>query len=121
MNPDKLVSAFRDLGPQDLNVFAQFLADHLYDARLRDGRLVKQGDVITTKEWLTEVADAATVRDFALDTKAPAQRVLGHRPLVMLGQLSCPGCSHHHGSREKCGYYLGEGRFCECPLQQVPA
>lgn len=118
MNPDKLVSAFRDLGPQDLNVFAQFLADHLYDARLRDGRLVKDGgDAITTKEWLLEVADAATIRDFPDDTKAPTQRVLGQRPFVMLDQHKCPDCDHEHGGRDHCGYYLGEGNICRCPTK----
>ena len=32
---------------------------------------------------------------------------------------TCPDCQHEHGLGETCRYYLGEGKFCECPSRRA--
>ncbi len=33
---------------------------------------------------------------------------------------SCPDCGHEHiPGGDRCGHYLGEGKFCECPSRRA--
>lgn len=32
---------------------------------------------------------------------------------------TCPDCSHEHSpGAETCRFYLGNGKFCECPVEE---
>jgi hypothetical protein len=59
MTSADLVSTLRTLGPQDLSVLFGYLADHLYELHLADGRSLSQCDIIGVKECLLELAAAA--------------------------------------------------------------
>lgn len=57
MTSAELICDLRIIGPQDLCVVLQYLADYLYEARLRDGsRLV---DISDFKLWLEELSAEA--------------------------------------------------------------
>jgi len=56
MKAAELISDLRGLGSSDLCMLFMYLADHVYEARLRGGRL---NDVMDFKEWLEELAEAA--------------------------------------------------------------
>jgi hypothetical protein len=51
----ELIAKLRELGPQDFNVVMHLLADHVYDARLRDGRHLR--DAMDFKQWLQELGE----------------------------------------------------------------
>lgn len=57
MTPLEFVSDLRRLGKQDFNVVMHFMADHLHEQRLADGRRIL--DEIDFQQWLKEVAEAA--------------------------------------------------------------
>lgn len=59
MTPIEFVSDLRRLGKQDFNVVMHFMADHLLEQRLWDGRRIL--DQIDMQQWLKEVAEAARV------------------------------------------------------------
>ena len=78
MTPEELIAKYYTLpARQDLAVFVQFLADHIYEARVPAGWAGerKLSDVIDCKIWLEELAIAANSRMLAKPpAKVPAEQ-----------------------------------------------
>lgn len=52
-----LLADLRLAGPQEFSVVLNFLADRVYEARLKDGRRLR--DAMDFKQWLEELAEEA--------------------------------------------------------------
>jgi hypothetical protein len=117
MNSRELISNLQALGPQDHHVLFTYLADHVHEARLNDGIcLLDRSDFAA---WLRELAREAR-NCVQASTRVSVMPGLRTSPRVISPAAQrrydhvCPDCDHEHRSREECGFYLGEGRFCHC-------
>jgi hypothetical protein len=55
LSPKTVIAELRELGPQDFQVVMHFLAERVYQARLADGRKLR--DVLDFKQWLEELGE----------------------------------------------------------------
>lgn len=73
MTPTEIIEELAALGPQDFAVVLQFLADHVYVAKLLDG--TRLFDPVDFKTWLEELSVAAHARRAGLaGTTRPEQK-----------------------------------------------
>ncbi|HZC23339.1 MAG TPA: hypothetical protein VE866_08370 [Candidatus Binatia bacterium] len=104
MNPTDLVADFPSPPGAEreallyARLLLRYLADHVYTAQLSSGARVI--GVTDFKRWLDELTaeTRALLQKSALDAR----------------DRKCPICDHIHLSKDECGHYLSELKFCKC-------
>jgi len=89
-----------------LGLVFQYLAEHSYEARLRDGNLLR--DATDFRYFLRELAEAAQVAECRSSTEVANSA--GHL------DRTCRRCGHVHQGAPECEQEIGAGRICRCAL-----
>ena len=116
MTTVELIADYLHLGPQDLNVLLQFIADHLYELRLSNGAYLYDGTDF--KQAFVEMAEELRK---ANRTKVPW--MVNQRPCPKVTNThrswsdTCPRCGHIHEGEMECGASMGKDRLCRCDLE----
>ena len=117
MTPSELIARYRDLGPQDLNVLLQFIADRLYCLRLANGPRIL--DVTDMKQAFLEMAEELRK---SCNTKVPW--MVNEKPIPKVTPSEherwagiCHSCGHPHKDKAECGASMGNERKCLCDLE----
>lgn len=92
-----------------IRLFCLYLADHVYDL----------SDACKFRERLLDLAEAARYMSrIPPSTEVQLSTELRTcRKVTPVRDHRCPDCDHQHETREECGFYLGEGKFCHCPVR----
>jgi len=102
--------------PEDMDRLSTvflYLAEHSYEARLRDGKLLR--DATDFRGFLRELSEAAIVAVGRDCTEVVNRAERRPRRKVML--TVCPRCGHEHGGSAECGEAMGGGRICRCDVE----
>ena len=128
MTAKEVITNLRALGTLDGHVIFNYLAEHLYEARLTNG--VKVRDGYDFKVWLRELAEEAKIprpphfprstEVLAVTGNGTGTKVLPPAPQRRYEDATCPRCGHVHEGDGECGVFIGGGRYCRCELE-VPA
>jgi hypothetical protein len=125
MNASELLSNFRALGPQPLNVVLQYLADHFHEFRTRTGHKLFTGE--DTQMFLEESADVATKvcpLDELVEVSQRLELQATPKALPPAPQprydSTCPRCGHKHTGDGECGMFMGmSAGYCKCDVEVV--
>jgi hypothetical protein len=115
MNAYEVIGHFE---PHDLNrlsLILAYLAEHSYEARLRNGGMLR--DATDFREWLRELSAAAKVLDSGQGTEVPSPAEKRSCREVIVSARFCPRCGHVHEERDHCGVSMGSGGICRCVME----
>jgi hypothetical protein len=121
MTAYETIAHFLSFDLDGLSLVFAYLAEHSYEARLQDGKQLR--DATDFRCWLRELSEAAKVAEGRGSTEVANQP--GRRPCrKVLGTFvladPCPRCGHVHEGAAECGFEIGGGRICRCDVE-VPA
>jgi hypothetical protein len=108
-----VIAKFAPADMDRLSSIFLYLAEHSYEARLKDGKQIR--DATDFRYFLRELSEAAIVamgRDCA-DVVNRAER----RPVRRLVESTCFRCGHVHQGSAECGQEMGQGRICRWEVE----
>jgi hypothetical protein len=105
MRAKEFIASICPVDPQETSVMFFYLAEHVREAQLDDGRHLCL--VADFADWLHELAEASIAKAVANN---PRMVVL--RPI----DRTCPRCGHVHQRAYECGEDMGGGRICRCEM-----
>jgi hypothetical protein len=105
------ISNLRLMGAQPLEVFFQYCVDHCYEWRLRTGAGLC--DALDYRQFFRECVEEAQ-RPESIDSTEVLPVI--ERSTGLEVTEGCRICNHVHLEPEKCGAWMGQGRYCTCTV-----